>query len=152
MATDNTILPEGTLDGDICAMDDIDGGGVANGAKVQRVKVGFGVDGSYADASASDPLPVTMSGAATAAKQPALGTAGTPSADVLTVQGHASGTALPVSVASVAGSSSLPAGTNNIGDVDVLTLPALLWREVPACPAMKRVLTEADVEALAGIY
>lgn len=32
---------------------------------------------------------------ATAAKQPALGTAGTPSADVITVQGIASGTALP---------------------------------------------------------
>src|SRR6185437_15722264 len=39
------------------------------------------------------PLP---SGAATAAKQPALGTAGTPSADVVTVQGAASMTALKV--------------------------------------------------------
>jgi hypothetical protein len=37
------------------------------------------------------------SGAATAAKQPALGTAGTPSADVISVQGVASGTALAVS-------------------------------------------------------
>ena len=36
-------------------------------------------------------------GAATAAKQPALGTAGTASSDVITVQGIASGTALPVS-------------------------------------------------------
>lgn len=40
-------------------------------------------------------------GAATAAKQPALGTAGTPSSDVITVQGSGSGTALPVSLASV---------------------------------------------------
>jgi hypothetical protein len=43
--------------------------------------------------AASLPLPT---GAATAAKQPALGTAGTPSADVLTVQGAASMTALKV--------------------------------------------------------
>lgn len=43
--------------------------------------------------AASLPLPT---GAATAAKQPALGTAGTPSADVLTVQGSATGTPLPV--------------------------------------------------------
>ncbi len=90
------------------------------------------------------------SGAATAAKQPALGTAGTASADVITVQGIASGTAQPisgtvtanagtgtlaVSLASVpshavtnAGTfatqvSSIAAGTNNIGDVDVLTVP-----------------------------
>lgn len=39
----------------------------------------------------------TIDGAATAAKQPALGTAGSSSADVLSVQGVASGTALPVS-------------------------------------------------------
>lgn len=39
------------------------------------------------------PLPT---GAATSAKQPALGTAGSPSTDVITVQGHASGTALKV--------------------------------------------------------
>lgn len=39
-------------------------------------------------------------GAATAAKQPALGTAGSPSVDVLTIQGNASSTAVPVSVAS----------------------------------------------------
>ncbi len=37
-----------------------------------------------------------LSSTATAAKQPALGAAGTPSADVLTVQGHASMTALKV--------------------------------------------------------
>jgi hypothetical protein len=36
-------------------------------------------------------------GAATAAKQPALGTAGTPSADVISVQGVSGGTVLPVS-------------------------------------------------------
>lgn len=39
--------------------------------------------------------PVSSTTLATAAKQPALGTAGTPSADVLTVQGISGGTALP---------------------------------------------------------
>lgn len=49
--------------------------------------------GTLAVSAASLPLP---SGAATAAKQPALGTAGTASADVITVQGIASMTALKV--------------------------------------------------------
>jgi hypothetical protein len=111
------------------------------------------------------------SGASTAAKQPALGTAGTASTDVITVQGitsmtpllvNGSGVTQPVSgtvsvsgtvtvgshavtnagtfavqVTSIAAGDnnignvdvvtlpSLPAGTNNIGDVDVLSLPAL---------------------------
>lgn len=54
------------------------------------------VDGSAVTqpvSAASLPLPT---GAATAAKQPALGTAGTPSADVITVQGVTSMTALKV--------------------------------------------------------
>lgn len=42
--------------------------------------------------AASLPLPA---GASTAAKQPALGTAGSPSTDVITVQGNASGTPIP---------------------------------------------------------
>jgi hypothetical protein len=49
--------------------------------------------GTMAVSAASLPLP---SGASTAAKQPALGTAGSASADVLTVQGIASMTALKV--------------------------------------------------------
>jgi hypothetical protein len=51
------------------------------------------VGGTVAVSAASLPLPT---GAATAAKQPALGTAGTASADVITVQGIASMTALKV--------------------------------------------------------
>lgn len=75
-------------------------------------------------------------GAATAAKQPALGTAGTASADVITVQGIASMT--PIEVSDGGGAltvdnggtfavqvSSIAAGDNNIGNVDVVTLPAL---------------------------
>jgi hypothetical protein len=51
------------------------------------------------------------SGAATAAKQPALGTAGSSSTDVISVQGIASGTALPVSVASIPSHAVTNAGT-----------------------------------------
>lgn len=67
--------------------------------------------------AASLPLP---SGAATAAKQPALGTAGTPSSDVITVQGVTSMTPLvvdgsavtqPVSLASVPSHAVTNAGT-----------------------------------------
>lgn len=51
--------------------------------------------GTFAVSAAILPLPT---GAATAAKQPALGTAGTPSADVLSVQGITSGTPFHVVV------------------------------------------------------
>jgi hypothetical protein len=63
--------------------------------------------------AAALPLP---SGAATSAKQPALGTAGTASADVLTVQGAASMTALKVDGSAatqpVSGTVTANAGTN----------------------------------------
>lgn len=58
------------------------------------------------------PLPT---GAATSAKQPALGTAGTPSTDVISVQGVAGGTALPISAAALplpTGASTAAAQTN----------------------------------------
>jgi hypothetical protein len=77
-------------------------------------------------------IPVTPSlpaGAATAAKQPALGTAGTASTDVLSVQGAAGGTAVPVSAASLplpTGASTAakqPAlGTAGASSVDVLSV------------------------------
>jgi hypothetical protein len=54
------------------------------------------------------PLPT---GAATAAKQPALGTAGTPSADVITVQGATSGTALKTDPSGVTSPVSLATNT-----------------------------------------
>jgi hypothetical protein len=133
--SDNTILNGVTVgSGDVLSTDDI-GGGV----KVQRVKIQQGADGSATDISSAAPLQVTLantganatavkvdgsavthpvsvvslplpSGASTAAKQPALGVAGTASADVITIQGIASMTAVlvdgsavtqPVSVASL---------------------------------------------------
>ena len=56
--------------------------------------------GTFAISAASLPLPT---GAATAAKQPALGTAGSASTDVLTVQGISGGTAMNVAVVSGGG-------------------------------------------------
>lgn len=68
------------------------------------------------DVSGTVSLPT---GASTAAKQPALGTAGTASADVITVQGIASMTALKVDGSAVTQpisiAAALPAGTNGIG-------------------------------------
>lgn len=71
---------------------------IYNGANEASVSAGgaITVDGSAVTqpvSAASLPLP---SGASTSAKQPALGTAGTASADVITVQGIASMTALKV--------------------------------------------------------
>lgn len=69
------------------------------------------VSGTVPVSAASLPLPT---GAATAAKQPALGTAGTPSADVISVQGVSGGVAQPVS-----GTVALGAGAAAIGTVSV---------------------------------
>jgi hypothetical protein len=103
------------------------------------------VDGSGVTqpvSAASLPLPT---GAATAAKQPSLGTAGTPSADVLTVQGAASMTALktdgsavtqPVSAASLplptgaATAANQTTGNNSLSSIDG-KVPALVTGRVP---------------------
>ena len=74
------------------------------------------VDGTFWQATqpvsaASLPLPT---GAATAAKQPALGIAGTASTDVITVQGIAGGVAQPVTIATLP---ALATGTNTIGAI-----------------------------------
>ncbi len=84
--------------------------------------------GTTVPVSASSlPLPT---GAATAAKQPALGTAGTPSSDVLSIQGVASGTPLPVSfsgnqdvnVAEINGNTAATgSGASNAGTIRVIT-------------------------------
>jgi hypothetical protein len=53
---DNTQINVGS-GGDIIATDDL-----GSGIKVQRQKVGFGVDGSYADVTPANPLPVVQTG------------------------------------------------------------------------------------------
>jgi hypothetical protein len=86
----------------------VDGSGVT-----QPVSGSVSVTGTAAISAVSLPLPT---GASTAAKQPALGTAGTPSADILTVQGAASMTALKVDGSAVtqpvSGTITVNAGTN----------------------------------------
>lgn len=81
--------------------------------------------GTFAVSAASLPLP---SGASTAAKQPALGTAGVASADVLSVQGVASMTALKVDGSAVtqpvSGTVTANAGTGTLA-TSLASLPAL---------------------------
>lgn len=110
---DNVAITSGT--GTTIAADDV------GGALHQRVKATWGPDGTGndVDVATGKPMPVQLrgsdgtdrsnllpisaaslplpTGAATLAKQPALGTAGTASADVITIQGIASGTVVPVS-------------------------------------------------------
>jgi len=90
--------------------------------------------------SGTVPLPT---GAATAAKQPALGTAGTPAADVITVQGAASMTPLTITGSiSNAGfnvTGSLPAGANVIGQVQ--TVPKTACGTTALTPAWQAVPT-----------
>lgn len=91
----------------------------------QIVKIGYSAAGSApTQVSTGNPLPVTAAslplptGASTAAKQPALGTAGTASTDVITVQGIASMTKLLVTPDSVA----LPANQSvNISQINAVT-------------------------------
>lgn len=59
---DNTTLNTGT-GGDIISTDAIttlNGASIATGEKAQRVKVGWGIDGTFNDASATTPIPVAQ--------------------------------------------------------------------------------------------
>jgi hypothetical protein len=110
---DNVEVTAGT--GTTIAADEVTIDGAV--AKVQRVKVSWGVAGAAVDASASNPFPTVQTGALPA------GTNNIGDVDVLT---------LPA----------LPAGTNNIGDVDVLTLPAL--------PAGNNNIGDVDIASIAA--
>lgn len=98
-------------------------GDASNGLDVDvtRVQGSVAVTGTFWQATqpisaASLPLPT---GAATAAKQPALGTAGTPSTDVITVQGIASGTAQVVDTELTTDDFDSGGGTDTIAKVGV---------------------------------
>lgn len=91
---DNTTISAGS-GGDVIASDDVTtlNGAASSGVKVQRVKVGYGDDGSHRDISSAYPLPVNLSaslgnaaqvaGALTAASASATtGTAGTTTSTV----------------------------------------------------------------------
>lgn len=117
--SDNT-SQQGT---DTIATDDV------GGVKYQRVKVTFGVDGTATDASSSNPLPVE-----TELTTADLDTgAGTDTRAVVGIVTAESGGAVPVGPANpldvqgtvtVGTLPALVAGSANIGDVDVVTIPA----------------------------
>lgn len=103
------------------------GGGAASTVEVTQIDAGDNNIGNVDVASS-----VLPTGAATAAKQPALGTAGSSSADVLSVQGIASGTAMPVSAAALplpsgaATAAKQPAlGTAGSASTDVITVQGI---------------------------
>ncbi len=94
---DNTVLNTGT-GGDTIATDDI------AGIKHQRIKVGFGVDGSFTDASATNPMPVVetknvlFKGRASSFRT--LGRAGTTGQKILSIH-NATGSAVTVTVTKI---------------------------------------------------
>jgi hypothetical protein len=96
----------------------VDGSGVTQPVSLTSTTI----TGTVAISAASLPLPT---GASTAAKQPALGTAGSASADVITIQGIASMTALKVDGSAVTQPVSGTI-TANIGTSGSLALDATL--------------------------
>lgn len=142
--TDNVSITAGT--GTTIATDDI------AGVQVQRVKATWGPDGTMndADVASGKALPVQLRSSggselalATLAKQPALGTAGSASIDVITVQGIASGTSLNVALA--AGAAAIAKAEDAASaDADV-GVPALAVRK--ASPANTSG-TDGDYEFL----
>lgn len=113
---------------DKIATDDLASGTYA-GMKGQVVKLGVGAAGAMEQVDASNPLPVGDSGGSLTVDSGQLpATLGQKAmAASLPVVLPSDQAALPVSGSVTATfSGSVPAGTNNIGDVDVLTVPAPL--------------------------
>jgi hypothetical protein len=95
----------------------------------QAVSLGLATQTTLASVLSAVSSPTLPTGASTAAKQPALGTAGTPSADVISVQGVVSGTAIPVSLAALP---ALAAGSNLIGKVEIVDISNAEYETVAA--------------------
>lgn len=95
------------------------GGSVEGGTSANPIRVDTTGTTTQPVSAASLPLPT---GASTAAKQPALGTAGTPSADVITVQGVSGGTPFPNDGVVLYGTTVTLAGNAsvNTGTLDLL--------------------------------
>lgn len=98
---DNTTLNTGT-GGDVIATDELStlNGGAVSGVKVQRVKVGFGSDGTFRDVDATNPLPVTdptplFIGRASTFRTP--GRAGTTGQNIMAIH-NATGSSVTVTV------------------------------------------------------
>ena len=140
-ATANTTLS--SLDGKTPALVagrvPVDGSGVTQ--PVSGTVTANAGTGTFAISASALPLPA---GAATAAKQPALGTAGTPSADVISVQGVPGGIeqntyvtnafALDATLTGGAARTKITDGTNNAAVVNAApsTEYGLVVRQVPA--------------------
>lgn len=137
---DNTTLNPGT-GGDVIASDDV------GGVKYQVVKLAVGADGAAALVANANPIPVSDAGGALTVDG-TVGVSGTVTVDgsgVTQPVSHAALTELAAAIdtelqVDVVGA--LPAGTNNIGDVDVLTLPAL--------PAGTNNIGDVDVLTIAA--
>jgi hypothetical protein len=125
-------------DATVIATDEVAVNG-GSSAHVQYVKLVSGAanatEGIPGDAANGLDVDITRSalptGAATAAKQPALGTAGSPSADVISIQGVASGTVVPVSDGGGSVTVDAPVGTPAFvrlsdGSAAITTLPVSL--------------------------
>lgn len=136
---DNVELDPGT-GGATIATDDV------GGVQYQVVKLAVGADGAASLVANANPIPISdaggsltvdaaslplPTGASTAAKQPALGTAGTASTDVLSVQGIAAMTPLQVGDNSASLTVDAPVGTPvfvrlSDGSAAISTLPVSL--------------------------
>lgn len=117
-------------------------GDKTNGAFVNiKNSVALAVTGTFFQATqpvsaSSLPLPT---GASTAAKQPALGTAGSPSADIITVQGAASMTKLLVTPDSVALPANQSVNMNQVAGSNLGSTAVVNYGSTPAAVAVPGV-------------
>lgn len=109
----NTTLNVGS-GGDVIATEDI------GGVKYELVKAVFGAAGNATKVSASDPMPVTDNAAETSLSSIDGKLSGTLTVDTGLIQPTTPSDTQPVTI-----SAALPAGDNNIGNVDIVTLPSL---------------------------
>ena len=124
--SDNTDLNPGS-GGDTIATDElttINGGAAPAGLKVQRVKMGFGGDGDFTDASAANPIPV----AATALPLPA-------------------GAATQTTLAAVSNGIGAPADAGASTDTGTFSLVSLLKRLLQKTSALLSTTPSPDVAA-----
>lgn len=136
--SDNTTLSAAVGSGIVLATDDI------SSVHYQRVKLSWGVDGSAVDASASNPIPVTLSSSggltSLALLDDVIGTVGATAPTKVSSVGGVDGSGNSrtllmdcsgraavnvISAPSLTIGAALPAGANNIGDVDLASaIPA----------------------------
>jgi hypothetical protein len=147
---DNTDIKNAAGGTETIGTDEITGG-VADGAKVERIKVGHGADGSYVDVSASDPLPVTPAGHAFSATVDAASSTDLPLMAPLDVSGYASATLRVVPLGGYAADP--PVGVSVLaGTTDDPESPS--WQGVPLwfTPIQANDASSVDSQIVAGAY